>query len=102
MGKHALQTLAAAVLAAALSGCAAVDQARQAQQQEDLARARESCARFADSAPGFSACVETQLAVISNQRRGALGAQSAPTHVQSYGPRGQLCVPTAAGPDVTC
>jgi len=102
MGKHALQALAVAVLAAALSGCAAVDYARQAQQQEDLASAHASCARFADIAPGFAACVETQLAVISSQRRGALGAQSAPAHVQSYGPRGQLCVPTAAGPDVTC
>jgi hypothetical protein len=102
MGKHALQALAAAVLAAALSGCAAVDQARQAQQQEDLASARESCTRFADSTPGFAACVETQLAVISNQRWRALEVPSAPTRLQPYGPRGQFCVPTAAGTNVTC
>ena len=96
------RALAAAVLAAALSACTAVDQAREAQAQQDLAAARESCARLGDGAPGFAACVETRLALMSYQRRRALEEQSAPARVPPYGPRGQLCVPTAAGPGVTC
>jgi hypothetical protein len=100
--KRRSQALAVALLAAALSGCAAVDQARQTQQQRDLASARETCARLTNDTPALNACLETQLAVLSYQRRRALEEQSAPGRVPSYGPRGQLCVPSAAGTGITC
>jgi uncharacterized membrane protein len=98
--------LAVAVLAAALAGCADFDEATQAQaqqqQQRDLAAAHESCARFAGDAPAFAGCVETQLAVISYQRRRALDVQAAPGRVPPYGRGGQLCLPSAAGAATTC
>ena len=102
IAKPGSQVLALAVLAVAFSGCAAIDQAREAQAQQDLAGARQSCARFTDGTPAFATCVETELAVISYQRRRALEEQSAPGRVPSYGPRGQFCVPTAAGSTVAC
>jgi hypothetical protein len=102
MPNHLSQALAIAVLAAALAGCADVDEATQAQAPHDMAAARASCARFTGDAPAFASCVETQLAVISYQRRRALELQSAPSRVQPYGPRGQLCLPSAAGAATTC
>lgn len=90
------------VFAVALSGCAAIDQAREAQAQQDLAGARQGCARFTDGTPAFATCVETELAVISYRRRRALEEQSAPGRVPSYGTRGQFCIPTAAGWTVAC
>ena len=95
------RTLALVALAVALSGCAG-DQERAAQAQRDLAAAREDCARFTGDASAFDACVNTELAVISNQRWRALDGQSPWAQPQPYGPRGFLCVPSAAGKAVTC
>jgi hypothetical protein len=101
--KHRSQALLLAVLTAVLSACASIDQARQAQAHQDLAAARESCApRASAGTPAYDACVETQLYVISYLRRRALEDQSVPTQVPSYGPRGELCVPTAAGSNIAC
>lgn len=101
--KHRSQALLVAVLAAALSACAGIDQARHAQAQQDLAAARESCApRASAGTPAYNACVETQLYVNSYLRHRALEDQSAPTTVPSYGPREELCLPTAAGSEIAC
>ena len=103
MHKHGSRLFCVAVLAATLSGCAAIEQARQAEAQRDLTIARESCGqRFTDGTSGFAACVETQLAVISDQRRRALADLAAPTQVPSYGSSGRLCVPTAAEAGIIC
>lgn len=101
MRKRGSRALAIAALAVALSGCAG-EQEREAQAQRDLAAAREDCARFTADAPAFDSCVKTELAVISNQRWRALNGQSPWNQLQPYGPRGFLCVPSAAGKAVTC
>ena len=101
MRKRGSRAFAFAALAVALSGCAD-DQAKEAQAQRDLAAAREDCARFAADAPAFDSCIKTELAVIANQRWRALEEQSPRYQLQPYGPRGVICVPSAAGKAVTC
>jgi len=101
MRKRGLQALALAALAVALSGCAGYEE-REAQAQRDLAAAREDCARFTADAPAFDSCVKTELWVISSQRWRALDRRSPWDQLQPYGPRGFLCVPSAAGKAVTC
>ena len=101
--KHRSQALLLAVLTAMLSGCASIDQARHAQVQQDLAAARESCAPHASAGtPAYDACVQTQLYVNSYLRHRALEDQPVPTTVPSYGPREELCLPTAAGSQIAC
>lgn len=98
------------MLAAALSGCNTIDQARQDRQQQDLEVARQSCvtAGAADGTPEFSRCVETEMIRIADRRQRTLeqlNRQSLPSYVQPSVPNGRMCLPTAAGaggPSFTC
>jgi hypothetical protein len=88
------------VLAVMVCGCAAIEQAPQ---QQDLQLARESCAKsgFTDGTTQFAQCVETQLALIADQRRRELEETVTPA-TRLEPDSGRLCVPTAAGLSFTC
>lgn len=98
MSNHGLASILI-VLAATLCGCAGIEQATQ---QQDLQVARQSCAGsgLADGTPLFAQCVETQLALIADQRQRALEGAPPPPRVELDS--GQLCLPTAAEPSSSC
>jgi hypothetical protein len=87
------------VLALTLCGCGI----EPAQQQQDLQVAHQSCtsAGIGDGTSQFAQCVETQLALVADQRRRALEETVTPATRRQPG-SGQLCLPTAAGPSFTC
>ena len=88
------------VLAVMLCGCAAIEQAPQ---QQDLQLARESCSKsgFTDGTSQFAQCVESQLAMIADERRRELEETVTPA-TRLAPDSGRLCLPTAAGLSFTC
>lgn len=105
MPNRGYRLVAAVVLTAALSGCALIDQERQAQQLRDETAARQSCTdsgRVAGT-PGYNQCVNENLTLIAEQRQ-----RTAPPALPVYGQpapgaQGQrFCVPTAVLQNQTC
>jgi len=88
------------VLAMILCGCAGIEQAPQ---QQDLQVARASCSKsgFTDGTPQFAQCVDTQLALIADERRRALEETVTPA-TRFTTDSGRLCLPTAAGLSLAC
>ena len=105
MAKYGSRTLTVAILAAAVWGCAAMDQPRSDQQQQDAAAAHQSCVAkgFTEGTPEFSNCVEAEAALIADRRsRGAYGADQPAASTYGRPDTGRLCLPTAAGISFGC
>jgi len=100
----AVQFIVIIALAAALGGCAAIEQARKDHRQRDRDVAHRACAKagLGDDERLFARCVELELTLIAEQRRRALEQASPAFYGQPYTPGLRICVPGAAGPGVTC
>jgi len=105
MAKYARRTLTVAVLAAAVWGCAEMDQPRPDQQQQDAAATHQSCVAkgFTEGTPEFSNCMEAEAALMADRRRrGVYGTGQQPVSTYGQPDTGRLCLPTAAGPSFGC
>ena len=108
MPNRGYRALAVIVVTAALFGCAdqAAEQARAEQERQDLATARDTCAKagIPTGTPDFTQCVRENVALLveQQQRAGAVPAPGLPVYGQPGRPDNRLCLPTAAGAAISC
>ena len=110
MANRGSRALAVIIVTAALFGCAdteqAAEQAREEQQRQNLATARETCARagLPAESPQFAQCVQENVARLADQqaRAAALPAPGMPVYGQPARPDNRMCLPTAAGSSFNC